>query len=158
MAQVFIAVIIVAIVSAIALVARHRRRADAPTQKSWTVPEQIDPHDIFGEDSADVTHDVAEWAIVVFTSATCHVCADVAAKARALESRRVLVREFEYTNDRAMHDKYRIEAVPTLLMCSRAGIVEHSILGPVTATDLWAAVARVRDPDSTPVSGDCADH
>ena len=158
MTQVFIAIVIAAIVSAVALVARQRRRSDAPTQKSWTVPEQIDPRDIFGVDPTTGAGDVPEWAIVVFTSATCHVCADVAAKAQALKSRRVSVLEFEYSNDRAMHDKYRIDAVPTLLVCSRTGIVEHSILGPVTATDLWAAVARVRDPGSTPVAGDCSNH
>ena len=158
MSQIVIAVAVASVVSAGALMARRRRRADAPTQRTWTVPEQIDPRDIFGSDSADVAGNVSEWAIVVFTSATCHVCADVAAKAQALKSRRVAVLEFEYSNDRAMHDKYRIDAVPTLLVCDRAGIVKHSILGPVTATDLWAAVARVREPGSAPVEGNCADH
>jgi hypothetical protein len=35
------------------------------------------------------------------------------------------------------------------------GVVVKSFLGPMTATDLWAAVAEARDPGSTPVGGGC---
>lgn len=150
MAQLLVAVSIAGVVSIVALVVRRRRRSDAPTQKIWSVPEQLDPLDIFDGE--------AEWGIVVFSSASCHVCADVVAKARALGSRRVEIREFEYSTSRVTHEKYRIDAVPTLLMCDRSGVVRHSILGPVTATDLWAAVARVRDPGSAPIAETCTDH
>lgn len=148
--QLLIAASIATVVAVVALLLRRARRADAPTQQAWNVPTQLDP--------ADLSVGDAEWSIAVFTSGTCHVCADVTAKAEALRSRRVAVREIEYGSDRSLHDKYRIDAVPTLVVCDRLGVVHHSILGPVTATDLWAAVARVRDPDAATAPGRCDDH
>jgi hypothetical protein len=145
-----VALSIAVVVSVVAILLRRRRSTDAPTQKTWNVPSQVDPVDLgIGE---------AEWMIAVFTSGTCHVCADVAAKAEALSSRKVAVREIEYGADRALHDKYGIDAVPTLVVCDREGVVRHSTLGPVTATDLWAAVARVRDPESATENGHCDNH
>lgn len=143
-----IALGVVIVVGAIALIARRRQVADVPTQVSWTVPRQLDPDDL--------ARGAQSWFVVVFTSATCHVCADVARKARVLESRDVLVAEFEYTDRRDLHVKYGIDAVPTLLIADRDGVVRHHFLGPVSATDLWAAVARVRDPDLVVPEGGCA--
>jgi hypothetical protein len=35
--------------------------------------------------------------------------------------------------------------VPTLLIVDRDGVVQKGFLGPASATDIWAALARVRD-------------
>ena len=148
MNSLIVAVVIVAVVSGVAILLRSRRTVDAPTQKTWMVPTQIDPSDLGDSDS--------DWSIVVFTSGTCHVCADVVNKAEALRSRHVDVVEVEHGINRRTHEKYGIDAVPTLVVCDRSGVVRHSILGPVSATDLWAAVARVRDPN-TPTD-DCSNH
>ncbi len=148
MNSLIVAAVIVAVVSGVAILLRSRRTVDAPTQKTWMVPTQIDPSDLGDSDS--------DWSIVVFTSGTCHVCADVVNKAEALRSRHVDVVEVEHGINRRTHEKYGIDAVPTLVVCDRSGVVRHSILGPVSATDLWAAVARVRDPN-TPTD-DCSNH
>jgi hypothetical protein len=63
-----------------------------------------------------------------------------------LASREVAVQEVEYVRDRNLHDRYRIDAVPTLVIADAAGVVHYGHLGPVSATDLWAAMARCRDP------------
>ena len=63
-----------------------------------------------------------------------------------LASREVAVQEVEYVRDRNLHDRYRIDAVPTLVIANAAGVVHYGHLGPVSATDLWAAMARCRDP------------
>ena len=47
-----------------------------------------------------------------------------------------------------------IEAVPTTLVVDGDGVVAAGFIGPITATDLWAAVAEAREPGSTP--GGCA--
>ena len=148
MTNAIVALAVVLVVGVVALVARRRRVADAPTQVSWNVPQQIDPRDL---DVAD-----QDWMVIVFTSATCHVCADVAQKARVLASREVFVAEIEYAARRDLHEKYGIDAVPTLLMADRDGVVRRHVLGPVTATDLWADVAHVRDPDRSVSPGDCS--
>jgi hypothetical protein len=142
-----IGLVIAAVVGSVAVVTRRRRVLDAPTQRAFTVPSQVDRTD-FGTPEE-------EWLIVVFTSATCPVCADVAAKAEALASRHVAVRIADYSSDRSVHDRYSIDAVPAVVIADTSGVVRHHFLGPVTATDLWAAVADVRD-GRDPQAGSCA--
>ncbi len=150
MSNVLVAIGVFVVVVAIALVARRRQVTDAPTQRSWTVPQQLDPTDFPTRGQG--------WSVVVFTSSSCHVCADVTTKALVLASQEVTVTEVEYSQRRDLHAKYGIDAVPTLLVADRNGVVHHHSLGPVTATDLWAAVARVRDPGLPVVEGGCASH
>lgn len=71
-----------------------------------------------------------------------------------LESSQVAVQEVEVGNDAALHDRYRIDGVPTLVIADAAGEVRRAFLGPVTSTDLWAAVAEVREPGSVPPACD----
>lgn len=144
MERLIIACVIVAVVAAIAVVARRRRVADAPTQRRFSVPEQLDRSDFLRPD--------APWIVAVFSSSTCDVCAQVIAKAQVLESSEVAVVEVEYGADRALHERYAIDAVPTVVIADAQGVVVESFLGAVTATDLWAAVAEAREPGSTPRS------
>ena len=65
------------------------------------------------------------------------------------------VEEVEYGTDRALHERYSIDAVPTLVIADAQGVVVATFLGPMTATDLWAAVAEAREPGSTPGGGSC---
>ena len=39
------------------------------------------------------------------------------------------------------------DAVPTIVVADEQGVVRASFVGPPSATDLWAAVAKARDPD-----------
>jgi hypothetical protein len=65
----------------------------------------------------------------------------------------VAVQEAEVTRDADLHERYRIDAVPTLVIADAAGVVRGSFVGPVTATDLWATVAELREPGSLPEGG-----
>jgi hypothetical protein len=58
--------------------------------------------------------------------------------------------ELEAVRDKAVHDRYGIDAVPTIVVADAAGVVAASYVGPVTATDLWATVAELREPGSVP--------
>ena len=58
--------------------------------------------------------------------------------------------DVEYTAQRALHERYNIDAVPTLVIADREGVVRASFLGPVSATDLWAACAEARNPGTSP--------
>jgi hypothetical protein len=141
MTQVGIALAVVAVAAAVAFTVRRRMRPEAPTQpRSFSAPSQLDRADFAGE--------ARPWVVVVFTSATCDACALVAAKAQALASPEVAVQLVAYPEQRALHDRYRIEAVPTLVLADRAGVVRYHHLGPITATDLWADVAKARDAAS----------
>lgn len=148
MTRLLIALAIVAVAAGVAYVAQKRRAPDAPTQRRYNVPEQLD--------RADFPRPDAEWLVAVFTSDTCDKCAEVASKAAVLESADVAVANLEFTQHRDLHERYQVDAVPTLVIVDSQGVTRKSFLGPMTATDLWAAVAEAREPGSTP--GACADH
>jgi len=142
MERIVIALAIVVVAAAVALVQRRRRVRDAPTQPHFEAPAQLDRDDFPFVDR--------EWLLVAFTSATCHTCEDVARKAAVVASASVGVAEIEYPAQRALHERYAIAAVPTAVLADRDGVVRASFLGPVSATDLWAAVAEAREPGSRP--------
>lgn len=118
------------------------RSSDAPAANTHHIPRQLD--------RADFPRPDVPWLVAVFTSATCSTCAGVWDRARHLESGQVAVVELELGAEKALHERYRIDAVPTLLICDADGEVKRAFLGPTTATDLWAAVAEVREPGSVP--------
>lgn len=142
--RLLLAVVLAAAAVAVAWVIQRRQRPAAPVRTGYSVPTQVD--------RADFARPEVPWLVVVFTSATCDVCAGVWDKARPLESDEVAVEEVEYGTRRDLHDRYRVEAVPSVLVVDAEGVVARSFLGPVTATDLWAAVAEAREPGSTPDS------
>lgn len=134
-----VAVMVVAVV--VAWLSRNRR-PDAPTQAVHLMPTQLNRADFDGAESP--------WLVAVFTSATCGTCADVAAKAEVLASTLVTVQRIDYTVDPALHQRYRIEAVPLVVIADHDGVVRQGFVGPVKAQDLWAAMAECREPGSTP--------
>jgi Thioredoxin len=140
--RLLLAVAIVVVAGSIAYGFRRRqdrlgRRVDAPTQAPHRAPTQLD--------RADFPHADVDWLLVAFTSATCDTCADIVAKATVAASDAVAFAEIEYTAERELHRRYRIDAVPTLVLADRDGVVRLSYLGRVTATDLWAAIAKARE-------------
>lgn len=142
MTRLLIALVIIAVAAAVAFAVQRRREPDAPTQRRYNVPEQLDRNDFARPD--------APWLVAVFTSDTCDKCADVATKAAVLESDEVAVANLDFVRDRNLHDRYKIDAVPTLVIVDGEGVTKRSFLGPMSATDLWAAVAEAREPGSTP--------
>jgi hypothetical protein len=147
MERLVVALVIISIVGAVAAVVRRRRRPDPPTQRRYSAPTQLDRADFDRPDAA--------WLVAVFTSGTCSVCESVAAKASVLASDEVAVQEIEFAEHRSLHERYSIDAVPTVVIADARGVAVGSFLGPVTATDLWAAVAEAREPGSTPSGGSC---
>src|SRR3954447_2021239 len=142
MMQVLIAVGVLVLALTVGAVLRRRRTVDAPTQPTFAVPRQID--------RADLNEGDAPWLVAVFSSATCTTCADVVAKAEVLRCSQVAVVDVEYSAAAALHRKYNVDAVPIAVIADGDGVVRASFVGPMSATDLWAAVAEVRDPGSSP--------
>ena len=142
MERVLVAAVLVVVAVVAAVVVDRRQRRDAPTQPQWTVPGQLD--------RADFDRPDAPWLVVVFTSATCDSCHGTVEKATVLACDDVVVVEAEVSARQDLHDRYAIDAVPTLVVADDEGVVRASFIGPMTATDLWAAVAEVRYPGSSP--------
>ena len=63
-----------------------------------------------------------------------------------MEANDVAVQEVEYSASAELHRRYRIDAVPLVLLADDRGVVRANFIGPVTATDLWAALPRPVGP------------
>jgi thioredoxin-related protein len=140
--QLLLAVVVVLVAAGVAEVIRRRRGVDVPTQRRHQLPAQLDRDDFVRPD--------APWLVAVFTSDTCSTCADVVRKASVVGSPEVAVQTVSYQDFRELHDKYDIDAVPGVVVADGQGVTQAAFLGPVTATDLWAAVASAREPGSVP--------
>lgn len=147
MSQVILVVIAMAVAVGVAAVLR-RRGGDAPTQGGYEAPTQLD--------RADFVSPHAPWLVALFSSSTCNACADVASKAAILASSDVAVANIDYITQKDLHERYKIEAVPTLVIADADGVVRRAFLGPVKAQDLWAAVANCREPGVAPAG--CENH
>ena len=147
MLRLIIAVAVVVIAALIAELLRRRRVADPPTQGRQELPSQLDRADFDG----------TGWLVAVFTSDTCDSCADVKRKAVVLSSADVTVQSVSYQSRRDLHQRYGIDAVPSVLIADTDGVVQASFIGPVTATDLWAVMAECRQPGSVD-RGTCEHH
>jgi len=135
-----LAVVLLAVV--VAEVVR-RRRPDPPTQPaSHEVPAQLD--------RSDFPSPGTSWLVAVFTSATCSTCAAVWERAQVLACDDVVVVEAEVQRDPGLHERYRITAVPLLVVADSEGVVRQQFLGPVSSTHLWGALAELRHPGSVP--------
>lgn len=143
-------VLVVAAVAVVVALVVQRRQPAAPVATGYHVPGQLHRRDFDRPD--------AEWLVVVFTSSTCSSCAGVWDKVRVLESDAVATQEVEVSAHRELHDRYRIDGVPTTVVADPDGVVRASFLGPATATDLWAALAELREPGSVPDGCGSHDH
>jgi hypothetical protein len=121
---------------AIALLVRNRLGTDAPTRPAWVVPDHVD--------RADLVHPTTPWMVAVFSSSTCLACRATWEKARQMESDEVAVQDIDAIAEKALHERYGVDAVPLLLVIGPDGAVHKSFLGEPSAADLWAAVAEAR--------------
>lgn len=144
MERLVVALVLVAVAVVVAVVLQRRKPAP-PTATQWNVPVQLDRRDFLRPD--------AEWLVAVFTSATCDTCAGVWTKAQHVDSGGdgpVVVQQIEVGADPELHRRYGIDAVPLVLVADADGVVVRHFLGPVSAADLWAAIAEVRVPEPGP--------
>lgn len=143
--QVVIGVAVLTVALVIAAVLERRRHAHAdPVRDAYPVPRQLS--------RADFPRPDARWLVVLFSSRTCDSCQTMREKVSVLASDDVAVHDAEFGAARDLHERYAISGVPMVVVADAQGVVRRGFVGPVSATDLWAAVAAVRDPDSAPES------
>jgi hypothetical protein len=136
---------IAAAILAVALIAAwglRRRRPEGPPRDAYPVPRQLDRVDFARPD--------APWLVAYFSSEVCDSCHGLGPKVAALESAAVATCELDDATHRDLHRRYDISAIPMILLADATGVVQRAFIGATTATDLWACVAELRDPGSTP--------
>lgn len=142
MIQLIVVLLLGGVAAGVAAVLRRRTAVTPEQGPSWEVPIQLDRGDFERPD--------ADWLVVLFSSSTCLACAGTWGKVELLGSDAVAVQRVDAVDDEHLHDRYRIDAVPMVVIADRDGVVRRHFLGEPTATDLWAALAGLRDPDSVP--------
>jgi len=118
-----------------------RRRAAAPPTNTLHVPEQLELDD-FPEARGD-------WLVVVFSSAKCEICAGIVAELERIARPGLFTREIEVERDHALHDRYRIDAVPTTVIADPDGRVRKSFLGPVDRERMENSLAEAFAADGS---------
>jgi hypothetical protein len=136
MERLLVLVALAAVVGVVAFLVRRRLGTDAPTRPAWAIPDHVD--------RADLDRPDAPWMVALFSSSTCLACRATWEKARALESDEVAVQDIDAVADKALHERYGVDAVPLLLVLGPDGTVRTSFLGEPATADLWAAVAEAR--------------
>ena len=139
--RIVIGVVLLLAVGALAWFMR-RRPPDAPPRDVYPVPKQLD--------RADFRRPEAAWLVALFSSAACDSCRGLDDKLSPLESDDVAVCIVDAEHFGALHRRYDVSAIPTTVVADADGVVCRAFVGAFTATDLWAAVAELRDPGSTP--------
>ena len=143
MERIVVALVLAAVAAVVAVVTDRSRRKEPPTQpRTYAAPLQVDRSDFLRPD--------AEWLVLAFTSSTCGTCADVSSKVVVLEGPQVAVAVVDSVEQKDLHDRYQIEAVPIVAIAGADGVVQASFIGPVSATHLWGALAELREPGSVP--------
>jgi hypothetical protein len=134
--RVLITVVLVGLALAVAAVLRRQTSSRAPVRAGYSVPTALDRNGFVRPD--------APWLVVSFSSETCAACRGAWEKVRQLESELVAVEDVDSVTGRDRHRRYRVEAVPLVLVADQDGVVRASFIGEPTAADLWAAVADLR--------------
>jgi hypothetical protein len=133
--RLLIAMAIVLIVCLAAWLLR-RRQYSPPTQASWHPPMQLDRNDFVDPQKA--------WLVAVFTSVLCDACEKAITTGSFLESADVAYQLITAEDNAALHDRYRIEQVPLLLIADHEGVVRLNTVGPPVATEVWSEFAHIR--------------
>jgi hypothetical protein len=127
-------VVALIVVAAAVVAARllERRRPAPPTRDAYPVPAQLDRQDFPRPD--------APWLFVLFTSRTCDSCGPMVSRVCSLESESVATVQVEAQADKALHDRYRIEGVPMVVLADGDGVVRAGFVGSVDTWELEAAL------------------
>ncbi len=132
MEKVFVALAVMLVGIIAAAIIRWRAERSPAQGASWTVPVQLHRGDF---DSVDTS-----TLIVVFSSATCDACAATWAKVQNLASDTVAVQDVPYQDLQHLHDRYQIDAVPTVLVADAQGVVTASFVGEPKLDELTEAI------------------
>jgi hypothetical protein len=120
----------------------RRRRPEGPPRDPYPIPRQLDRRDFPRPD--------APWLVAYFSSDTCASCQGLGPKVAVLESDVVATAVLDFADRRDLHDRYDISAIPMILLADADGVVRRAFVGATTAADLWASLAELRAPGSTP--------
>lgn len=128
-------VVLTALAVGVALLLQ-RRRPDPPSAPSYRAPAQLDRDDFASPSAATL--------VALFASTTCNTCPTaweaVLGAAAERDDDGLAVQRIDVQDDPTLHERYRIDGVPTTLIVDAEGVVVQAFFGPVTTADVTAAL------------------
>lgn len=131
MTRLIVLVVLAAVAAAVAYLLQ-RRRPDPPSAPSYRAPSQLDRDD-FAQPETPVL-------AVVFASTTCNTCPDVWASVEALAREDLAVQRIDVQDGADLHQRYKIDGVPTTILANHQGVVAKAFFGPVDDDELQQAL------------------
>ncbi len=132
-----IALVVLTLVAVGVALLLQRRRPDPPSAPSYRAPKQLDLDDFVSQG--------ARLFVALFSSTTCDTCPrawaaieEVAAEHQ--EDEGFVVQRIDVQDDPALHERYRIDGVPTTIVADHQGVVVQAFFGPITGDQLREAV------------------
>lgn len=138
MVRLIVLVILAALAVGLALLIQ-RRRPDPPSAPSYRAPVQLDRDDFDGP--------AKPFLLVVFASIACNTCPEVWAAVEPLASARWAVQRIDVEHSGALHERYRIDGVPTTVLAGPEGVVTATFFGPLDNGRLHEAIAELEAID-----------
>ncbi len=136
--RLLLALLLGVVAAAVALLLTRGRPSATTTSTSAGLPAHLRREDFAGVD--------VPWLIAVFSSATCDACAGVWARARLLSvPDTVVVQKVDAIQDKLLHRRYGIDAVPLILVADSDGEVVASFLGPTSSEELQQLATLLHD-------------
>ncbi len=126
-----VALVLVAVAVGVATVLR-RRRPDPPSAPSYRAPIQLDRDDFADPDSPGL--------LVMFGSSTCDSCRGAWDVVQSVARDGLPVQRLDVEQDAAIHQRYRIDGVPTTVLADHDGVVHATWFGPLDRDELIAAI------------------
>ncbi len=131
----------------------QRRRPEPPSAPSYRAPTQVDRADFHASPQAVL--------VVVFGSATCNSCPGVWETVQTVvasaqgDGPGVETERFDVQDNAAVHNRYKIDGVPTTLVVQPDGVVTASFFGPFQSGALTDALTdpSARQPGGRPTPG-----
>ncbi len=133
MIQLVVAVAIVVVGVGVAYWVRRHDSGSFARGERWSVPAQIERGDFVEPHTPRI--------VIVFSSQTCDACATTWERLGELVGDHVATQLVSYQDRRDLHDRYGIDAVPTLIVADLEGVVERSFVGPPSVEELTEALA-----------------
>ncbi len=113
----------------------QRRRPDPPSAPSYRAPSQLDRDDFERPE--------APFLLAVFASVTCDTCPRAWAAVQRVASgvgQHVAIQRIDVQDDPDLHQRYRIDGVPTTIVAGPDGVVLQAFFGPVGDEQLTEAL------------------
>jgi len=127
-----IVLVILSLVAVAIALLMQRRRPDPPSAPSYRSPSQLDRNDFDRPD--------APALVVVFASEACDTCPGVWSAVDQLPPERIATQQVTVQADPGLHQRYRIDGVPTTVIANHEGVVVDAFFGPVQLDDIVEAL------------------